>query len=71
MRQYKFITGADLMAIIAKAIGLDDSTVRRVILDIPYDDVITVYTESIGDERLLKIDYSGIKCGLEIKEDDK
>lgn len=56
---HRIILGAKLMQVLGPALGLDHQNIRRIVLDIVYDDTIKVYIENIGDERLLSIDWAG------------
>jgi len=52
----KIISGAALLELLIPALSLDHK-VRRIVLDIPFDDAVTVYIEQLGDERLLQINW--------------
>ena len=60
------ISGKQLLEQICNKIDVDFKTVRRVVLDIPYDNVITVYVEKLGTTKLLDIDMQS--DGIKIKE---
>jgi len=53
------ILGRKLMETIAPAIGLEVGHLRRIVIDAPLDDVVSVYIELVGDERLLEINWAG------------
>lgn len=49
-----FVHGRKVMeALLAE--GIADNQTRRVVIDIPVNDMVTIYTERIGDERVLKV----------------
>jgi len=50
------VLGNELLKQICEKIGIDYNLTRRVVLDIPYDDVVTVYVEKLGTKALLDID---------------
>ena len=54
MEYPKIITGLHMLKALYEANIVPDKC-RRVIIDIPYDDVVTIYYEGLGDERLLNI----------------
>lgn len=43
---------------IAPALGLDDSEIRRIIIDLNVGYPVKVYVEMFGDDRLLKIKWA-------------
>ena len=49
------IHGRELAREWAEALGIDLSQTRRIVIDIPCHDVVRVYVEQFGTERLLKI----------------
>ncbi len=57
------ISGKDFLNQICEAIDINPDNVRRVVLDIKYNDVITVYVEQLGTDKLLNINMNsdGIK----------
>jgi len=65
----EFIRGTELLELVCKAIDVDFQTVRRVVLDIPYDNYVIVYIERLGTTKLLEINMEsdGIKLS-EISE---
>jgi hypothetical protein len=54
----KVITGDKLGAAICEAMGIDPSKVQRVIVDAEVGQPAKVYFQMVGDERLLKTDWS-------------
>lgn len=66
-RTVKPIAGAQFLSALRSAgvIG-DDDLVRRVVIDADMDNVVQVYVERVGDERLLSV-ATTLK-GVEIRE---
>jgi len=60
------ISGNKLLEQVCNKIDVDVNTVRRVVLDIPYNNVVTVYVEKLGTTKLLDIDMQS--DGIKIKE---
>ena len=60
------ISGNKLLEQLCNKIDIDPKTVRRVVLDVPYNNVITVYIEKLGTSKLLEIDMQS--DGIKIKE---
>jgi hypothetical protein len=60
------ISGNQLLKQVCEKIDVDFNTVRRVVLDISYNAVVTVYIEKIGTTKLLDIDMQS--NGIKIKE---
>ncbi len=50
-----------------KKVGLIPNYTRRVIIDIRHDDKPILYYETIGDERLLNIDWAKIAPEIKVK----
>lgn len=50
----------DLGKQICDALGLDITTVSRIIIDIPCDDFVHVYVEMIGTTKLLDVDWDNL-----------
>lgn len=61
------IHGRSLLKVVSKAVGLEFQKMRRIIIDIPYDGVVLIYAEMIGESELLEIDYSSLS-GYTIKK---
>jgi len=61
-----FVSGKELAKQICEKSGIDFSTTRRVVLDIPLSGIVTVYVEKIGTKELLDIDMQS--NGINIKE---
>lgn len=61
------IHGRSLLNVVSEAVGLEFQKMRRIIIDIPYDGVVLIYAEMIGEDELLKIDYSALN-GYTIKK---
>ena len=53
------IRGNELGGKIADALGLQN--VRRIILDISLDDLVMVYIEQNGDERLYEVEFKNFQ----------
>ncbi len=49
-----------------QAAGLLPKRLRRVIIDITYDDVVKVYTESLGDEAMFDVSLATVVEGAKI-----
>lgn len=54
----KIITGNKYGEILATALGIDASRVRRIVLDVQLENIVIAYVEMVGDERLLNISQS-------------
>ncbi len=60
----QIVLGKELGKRICEKLGL--KRVRRLVIDIPYDGVVTVYVEQLGTTALLNIDMQS--DGIKIKE---
>jgi len=49
------VHGMAFLDVLAEAGIIDGHTVRRVVIDVPFDDAVRVYVERVGDERLLNM----------------
>ena len=58
-------TGSDFLNIICDALDINKETVRRVVLDIPYNDVVVAYIEQLASSKILEINMQS--DGIEIK----
>lgn len=54
----RLLRGRDFIAVVCKALDIDDTMVRRVIISADVDDVVVVYVTHIGDDRLLQVDWN-------------
>jgi len=56
------IVGISLLDKVASALLIDPGLVRRIVLDLPYDDVAVAYVELLMDQKMLEIewDMSGV-----------
>lgn len=54
----RILRGRDLITAVCKALDIDDTRVRRVIISADFDDVVVVYVTHIGDDRLLQVDWN-------------
>jgi hypothetical protein len=57
--RHYYITGADLLEALAPLVGEEPDNLRRIVLDIPFDSVVVIHVEKLGDSRMLKIDWAG------------
>lgn len=60
------ILGRNLNNVICKALNIDPSRVRRVIIDSPWDEAVTVHVELFGT-KLLRLDWKTLLDGGEVK----
>lgn len=62
MAKARAIVGISLLDKVASALLIDPGLVRRIVLDLPYDDVAVAYVELLMDQKVLEIewDMSGI-----------
>ena len=67
MSDHRRIIGRDVMLAIATALDIPTDNLRRIVLDVPYDNAAVVYTEQIGDDRLLEISWVKFKPMLKVK----
>jgi hypothetical protein len=51
------ILGRDFLTVVCQALDINPNTIRRIIIDAKYDNVIIVYAEMLGTKELLKIDF--------------
>ncbi len=51
----QIIGGREFLHILCKTMGFEDAKVRRIVLDVGMDDVVLVYVELFGDDRLLNV----------------
>jgi hypothetical protein len=63
MAQVKIIAGTDFLRTICDAINVDFNAVRRVVLDVSYNEAVFIYVEQLGTDKLLNINMQsdGIK----------
>jgi hypothetical protein len=66
MSVLEIANGRRLLPILCAALNIDFQTVRRVVLDVPYDGIVTVYVEQIARADLLEIKMES--DGIQIKE---
>lgn len=60
------IPAKDLLKQVCEKLGIPYNLTRRIVLDIPYNDIITVYVELVGTDALLDIRFES--DGIDIKE---
>ena len=68
MEQRRLILGRDLAKAICAALELPYETVARIVIDIPVDDIVRVYMERLGDDRLLHVNWPPLQEGMEVVE---
>ena len=61
----RIISSSEFLEKLCTALNVDFNTVRRIVLDIRYDDVPVAYIEQLGTEKLLEINMQS--DGIEIK----
>ena len=65
--KYKAIRSAEFGKEVSNKLGLENT--RRIIIDIELDDIVLIYAELIGDERLYNINMNKLPTEIEkIKE---
>lgn len=52
----KFVMGTAFVQKWAEALGLDPEECRRVVIDAKVSDVLVIYVEKLGTERMLQIE---------------
>ena len=62
--KYKAIRGMEFGKEVASKLGLENA--RRIIIDIGLDDVVMIYAELIGDERLYNISLNKLPIEIEV-----
>ena len=65
MSENNVIPAKEFMKLLCPALGIEYKRLRRIVLDMSYDSIITAYVELIGDSRLLELSQS--LEGVEIK----
>ena len=70
--KYKIVAGEDFqdwIKLFAEAVGEDVTRTKRIIIDVSLDEVVYIYVEKIGDERLLDLKPpKGVPVNLTIGE---
>ena len=61
-----FIAGIDVLKQLAPVLGFDMNTIKRVVIDLQFDDVARIYVELLGDIRLIEFDWAGTLKDTEI-----
>lgn len=56
----------DAVKEICKAIGIDPSLTRRIIIDFPCDDFVKIYIEMYGSKEVLTIDWKQALDGAQV-----
>jgi len=64
----EMITGRELGKQVADALGLKNT--RRIILDMPMDDVCLVYVEMIGTDKLFEVDFNGVDYKIKEQQNE-
>lgn len=67
----KKIKGQAFMLAVCKALNIDPSTVRRVVIDARVDSMLMVYTEHFGTEKLLEIDLEDLMKDVDIGDESR
>lgn len=70
----KMIRADGFILKVAKIIEIDSNRIRRIVIDAKFNQIVLVYVEMVGDERMLdiKMDKSEIKImNVEKQEDEK
>ncbi len=62
----KILTGSQFILAVRKALGIDILG-QRVIIDASCDDIVKVYFQGVGDDRLLSLDLETLLKGAEVK----
>lgn len=57
MSQQRKIIGWQLIPVLAEALGIEADTIRRIVIDAPYNNVVTVYVERVGTAGLLEVSW--------------
>lgn len=64
----EIIHAREFLRKVCEAVSVDFSTVRRVVLDIPFDNYVTVYVEQLGTNKLLEIDMQSDGIDFVVKD---
>lgn len=62
------VINAEVLCKIADALGIEKEHLRRIVIDLPYNDVPVIYTEQLGDRRLLEIGWAEFKDKMQVKK---
>lgn len=57
-------TSQALLDILCDIYGLDKTIIQRIVVDIRDDSAIRIYTQSMGDERLLDVDWASLRTDI-------
>lgn len=64
------ILGRDLLMMLAKALNIEETKVRRIVLDVRFDAAVVAYIEQFGTRKLIDINWSGNLQDTKIKFED-
>jgi len=71
MASSSLIKGVSLIEAIAKAQGMDASHIRRIVVDVKFNDVARVYVELAGSRELLEVNWADTDIEVKVLDRDK
>lgn len=66
----KLLKGSEFIAAVCKALDIDSSLVRKVIIEADARDVVIVHISQFTDERLLSVDWNTVVSNAVIKKSE-